>query len=176
MAALNLFDKINKLEKSFGKLSGVQKILLSTDGSVTDILDVLYGKTQICVLEQKIIKADNKTAKFFKINKNAEINYRVILIHKDNLPLILAESYAPLKRLDKNLKKELNASQTPIGRILQKQNMETRREILSMGIERGNSAKELFKNTGPLLGRTYKIISGGEILIRIKEIFSQHIL
>ena len=172
---LNLFDKINELEKDFGKLSGVQKILLSTDGSVTDILDILYGKTQISVLEQKIIKAGNKTAGLLQINENDEINHRIVLIHKDNLPLIRAESFTPLKRLTEDFKKELAASENAIGRILKKQNMEMRREILSMEIDRGDSVKEMFKNSGKLLNRTYKIISGGEILMWINEIFSQHI-
>ena len=39
-----LIDKINDLEVSYGKtFSNTQKILLTTDGSITAILDVLYG-------------------------------------------------------------------------------------------------------------------------------------
>jgi chorismate-pyruvate lyase len=102
-----------------------------------------------------------------------EINYRVVLIHKDDVPLIRAESYIPLKKLDTDFKKELITSEAAIGIILKKQNVETRREILSVGIECGDKAKDIFKNSDSLLSRTYKIIRGGETLIWIKEIFSQ---
>ena len=41
---LRLIEKVDKLESSYGrKFSNTQKILLSTDGSITAILDVLYG-------------------------------------------------------------------------------------------------------------------------------------
>ena len=175
MNITDISDKLKQIENTFGRLSGVQKILLSTDGTVTVILDILYGKTQVKVLEQRIIKAGDKIAKLLQINKDDQINYRVVLIHKDNLPLIRAESYTPLKRISPDLKKELTACETAIGMILKKQNLEMRREILSIDADSGDSVKEVFKNTGLLLSRTYKIISGGETLIWIKEIFSQHI-
>ncbi|MCL2799262.1 MAG: chorismate lyase [Endomicrobia bacterium] len=175
MTAINIFDKISELEKGLGRLSEVQKVFLFTDGSVTALLDVLYGKTEIKVLEQKIIKADDKVAQCLQINENDEVNHRIVLIHNNNVPLICAESYTPLERLDENFKKELIASEVAIGRILKMQNIEMRREVLSVSIDNGESVKEIFKNDGLLLNRTYKIINGGKILIWIKEIFSQHI-
>ena len=40
-----LIEKINSVEKEQSKtFSNTQKILLTTDGSITAILDVLYGK------------------------------------------------------------------------------------------------------------------------------------
>ena len=40
-----LIEKMNDLEDDYGqKFSNTQKILLTTDGSITAILDVLYGK------------------------------------------------------------------------------------------------------------------------------------
>lgn len=155
---------MKQIEEAFGKLSGVQKILLSTDGSVTEILDVLYGKTRIAVLEQKIIKTDNKTAKLLEVNENDEVIYRVVSIRKENLPLVHAESYIPLKRLSKDLKEELLASKEAIGRILKKQNAEIRREVLTMDVE------------SLQLCRTYKIISREKTLMWIKEIFSSNIV
>ena len=44
-----LIEKINALEESYPKnFSNTQKILLTTDGSITAILDVLYGKINHC--------------------------------------------------------------------------------------------------------------------------------
>ena len=40
-----LIEKINQVEEGYTKdFSNTQKILLTTDGSITAILDVLYGK------------------------------------------------------------------------------------------------------------------------------------
>ena len=40
-----LIEKMNDLENEYGQtFSNTQKILLTTDGSITAILDVLYGK------------------------------------------------------------------------------------------------------------------------------------
>ena len=40
-----LIEKMNDLEEDYGQeFSNTQKILLTTDGSITAILDVLYGK------------------------------------------------------------------------------------------------------------------------------------
>ena len=48
-----LIEKINAVEDSYPKnFSNTQKILLTTDGSITAILDVLYGKITLSTLEQ----------------------------------------------------------------------------------------------------------------------------
>ena len=39
----NIIYGIENIEKDIGKLSSAQKILLTTDGSVTAILDVIKG-------------------------------------------------------------------------------------------------------------------------------------
>ena len=51
-----LIEKINDLEKDYGQeFSNTQKILLTTDGSITAILDVLYGKIDLDTLDQHAI-------------------------------------------------------------------------------------------------------------------------
>ena len=48
-----LIEKINAVEDTYPKnFSNTQKILLTTDGSITAILDVLYGKITLSTLEQ----------------------------------------------------------------------------------------------------------------------------
>ena len=54
-----LIEKIDELENSYTKnFSNTQKILLTTDGSITAILDVLYGKIMLSTLEQHFEDAD----------------------------------------------------------------------------------------------------------------------
>ncbi|KZX16109.1 chorismate pyruvate-lyase [Methanobrevibacter cuticularis] len=168
---VNILTEIKKLEKN-SELSNTQKILLATDGSVTTILDVLNGKIAIKTLAQEFKKADSKIAEFLNIEEGEDINYRVVLMHKDDKPLIHAISFIPLKRLDENFKKDLISADIPIGRILRKYNIESRREIRNVAIEPNNDElKELFNSDANLLTRDYKIIRKNEVLIWIKETF-----
>jgi len=168
----NILNEIAKLEKIHGKLSNTQKILLATDGSVTTILDVLNGKISIKTIIQQFEKADDEIAKLLNINVNEDVNYRVVLMHKDNKPLIHAISYIPLERLDENFKKDLIMADMPIGRILRKYNIESRREVKNVAIENTNSElKKIFKTDVNLLSRDYNIIRNDEVLIWIKETF-----
>jgi chorismate-pyruvate lyase len=136
---VRLIEKINNLEESYGKtFSNTQKILLSTDGSITAILDVLYGKISLDTLQQHVEESTEENAKLVNIEKGEDINYREIIMHKDDLPLIYAVSYIPLKRLSEGIKEDLTKADIPIGRILKKYNIESRREINRIQIEEAN--------------------------------------
>jgi len=168
---INALDEINRLEKEIGELSNTQKILLATDGSVTRILDVLKGTVDITTLVQEFQKADSKTAEKLGINPEEMINYRVVVIGT-NEPLIHAISYIPIDRLNNNFKEDLIRADMPIGRILKKHNVESRREVESVDIEDPDQQlKDIFQTDSKMLTRTYNIIRNGEVLIRIKETF-----
>ncbi|MDR2545088.1 MAG: chorismate lyase [Methanobrevibacter sp.] len=168
----NIFKEVIKLENKGYELSNTQKILLTTDGSVTTILDVLNGKIAIKTLTQQFEKADSRIAKILDIEENEEINYRVVLMHKDDKPLIYATSYIPLKRLEHDIKENLIKANMPIGRILRKYNIESRREIEAIGIEpKTDELLKLFNSNADLLTREYVIIRDNEKLVWIKETF-----
>jgi len=160
--SINLNAEIKKLEKKFGKISDVCKILLSTDGSVTDILNALKGEITAKILIQKIQKADKKTAKLLNIREGEEFNFREVFVCGSSRPLIKAVSFSALKRLSAAFKKDLLSTDIPIGKLLKKHNVETRREITALSANVKDN----------LLLREYRIISGGEILMYIKEQFS----
>ncbi len=162
---------LEKIEESVGKLSSAQKILLTTDGSVTRILDVLLGHVGINTLVQEFIPADKDMATKLDISIGERVNYRVVVIGT-NEPLIYAVSLVPLSRLDNEFKEDLIKADTPIGRILKKHNIESRREIKSVYTE--NPTDELiniFKSDSPMLSRTYQIIHNNNVLIWLKETF-----
>ncbi|MDL2246435.1 chorismate lyase [Methanobrevibacter sp. OttesenSCG-928-K11] len=168
-----LIEKINEVESDYGsKFSNTQKILLTTDGSITSILDVLNGKIDLKTLEQHFEDSTEEIANLINVKKGEKINYREVLMHKNDEPLIYAVSYIPLKRLDDNFKSDLIRADTPIGRILKKYNIESRREIKNIQVEKTNKKLEkLFKTNADLLTREYSIIKDNEILIWIKETF-----
>ncbi len=167
----NILEGIKDVENKLGNLSSAQKILLTTDGSVTAILDVLKGHVTIKTLIQEFIPADEEMALNLNIKEGETVNYRVVVIQSDE-PLIYAVSLVPIGRLNNEFKEDLIRADIPIGRILKKHNIESRREIKSVYTEDPTpELKEIFKGNTPILSRTYNIIHKDEILIWLKESF-----
>lgn len=168
-----LIDKINEVEKNYGKtFSNTQKILLTTDGSITAILDVLYGKITLTTIDQHFENADTEHAKLVNVPVNEQINFREVIMHKDDKPLIYAISHIPLSRCNSEICSDLIRADIPIGRILKNNDIESRREINKIYVEKPNDKlKELFKTDEDMLAREYVIINCDEILMWIKEVF-----
>ena len=167
----NILNGIKKIENEVGKLSNAQKILLTTDGSVTTILDVIRGHVKIETLEQKFVDADLEMARLLNIEVGDTVNYRVVVIETEE-PLIYAISLIAVERLENDFKEDLIRADIPIGRILRKHNIESRREIKSVYFEdQSPEIRKIFKIDSPMLTRTYNIIHNDEILIWLKETF-----
>ena len=168
---------ILELESIVGRLSPVQKMLLGTDGSVTSLLEVVTGSPiEIETLVQKVVPADEAVARELQVNPGEEVNFRVVLLKTANSQeaLVYAVSHTPLKRLDASFKDDLTKADIPIGVILKKHRIESRRDITSTaflpaGQEHcrafGVFAREI------MLTRSYQIIRHGQPLIAIKEAF-----
>ncbi|HOI39230.1 MAG TPA: chorismate lyase [Methanobacterium sp.] len=166
-----IYEGIKDIEKQLGNLSSAQKILLATDGSVTTILDVLKGHVNIRTLVQEFREADEETASLLDINEGDTINYRVVVIEGEE-PLIYAISIIPVDRLKKDFKEDLIRADIPIGRILRKHDIESRREIKSVSADESTPEMfEIFKSNSPMLSRTYNIIHKNKILIWLMETF-----
>jgi len=166
-----ILKSIEGIESEVGELSNAQKILLTTDGSITAILDVIKGHAKIETLEQKFIEADEKIAKLLDIEVGDEVNYRVVVI-ETNEPLIYAVSLIPIDRLEKDFKEDIIRADIPIGRILRKHKIESRREIKSVYSEKPSpEIGKIFNTDSVMLARTYNIIHHDEILIWLMETF-----
>lgn len=167
----NILDELKNVEKKVGALSSAQKILLTTDGSVTAILDVLKGHVGITTLVQEFVPADEAMAASLNVDVGDKINYRVVIIGGEE-PHIYAVSLVPVDRLTSGCREDLIGADIPIGRILKEHNIESRREIKSIYVEDADKElKEIFKTDSPFLCRTYHIINRGKILMCIKEMF-----
>ena len=115
-----------------------QKILLTTDGSITAILDVLYGKITLKTLDQHFEDADENHARLVNVGEGEEINFREVIMHRNGNPLIYAISHIPLKRCSKEVCADLIRADIPIGRILKNYHIESRREVNNIFIEKPN--------------------------------------
>jgi beta-ribofuranosylaminobenzene 5'-phosphate synthase len=91
-------EEIARLEEAVGRLSPVQKMLLGTDGSVTCLLEVVTGSpVEIETLAQRVVAADERTARELEIEPGDEVNYRVVKLKSSasGETLIHATSLAP---------------------------------------------------------------------------------
>jgi beta-ribofuranosylaminobenzene 5'-phosphate synthase len=175
--AERISERISDLEKAVGRLSPVQKMLIGTDGSVTGLLEVLTGSpVTIETVVQKVEAAESEVAEELGINPGDEVNYRVVrLVRADSgETLIYAVSHTPLKRLEPGFKEDLIRADIPIGVILKKHNIESRRDIIAAGSRpAGQEMGRIFNifPDEPMLSRTYRIIRHGQPLIAIREAF-----
>lgn len=166
-----ILNGIKEIEKNLGSLSSAQKILLATDGSVTTILDVLKGHVKIRTLIQELREADEEMANLLSVERGDAVNYRVVVIERDE-PLIHAVSLIPVDRLNNDFKEDLIRADIPIGRILKKHQVESRREIKSVAVEKSTPEMvEIFHDQSMVLSRTYNIIHQDQVLVWIKETF-----
>jgi len=143
------------------------RICAGTDGSVTQLLEMLTGKTvEVKTLEQGVIKATPDIAKLLDIEIGDEVNNRLVTLEAGGTVYVLAKSLAPIGRMPQAVREDLMKADIPIGRILREHKLETRRDILKMEIVH----KDFFGEV-PVLSREYRIIYENKVLMWINECF-----
>ena len=174
---MDIKGTLDAIEARVGRLSPVQKILLGTDGSVTQLLEAITGETvTVRTRLQEIIPADAATAVNLGIRVGDPVNHRIVELAAGERGevLIYAISDAPVGRLPADFKDDLMKADIPIGKIIQQHHIEARREILKAMVtpapEQQRSIFLLCRNE-PLLSRQYRIIHDGQPLIFIEEQF-----
>jgi beta-ribofuranosylaminobenzene 5'-phosphate synthase len=128
---MDISQAIRDIEAQVGRVSPVQKFLLGTDGSVTQILESVTGKKVIIrTLIQKIVPADCTAADNLSIAEGDPVNYRIVEIRTEDPGevLIYATSYTPVNRLSPEFKDDLMKADVPIGKIILQHHIEARRE------------------------------------------------
>ncbi len=143
------------------------RICAGTDGSVTQLLEVLTGKSvTVKTLEQSVIEATADVAELLEVEEGDEVNSRLVTLNVNNTVYMLAKSLAPVKRMPQAMRNDLMKADIPIGRILREHRLETRRDILDMEIVRND-----FFGSLPVLSRKYKIFHKNRVLMWINECF-----
>ena len=174
---MDIAQAIREMEAQVGRISPVQKFLLGTDGSVTQLLESITGKRVVIkTLLQKEIPADRTAADNLSIAEGDPVNFRIVEIRteENGEVLIYAISHTPVNRLSPEFRDDLMKADIPIGRIINQHHIEARREILSTRVlPATEEAGRLFSicRNEPLLSRQYQIIHAGKPLIFIEEQF-----
>lgn len=154
-------------------MNAIHRILLTTDGSVTTIIEAFTQKSvRVETILQKIVKANLEIAKKLDIPEGEDVNYRVVYLKVEDEIYAKAISYAALKRLENSFKDDIMRADISIGKILKKHNIEARREInWGTVIHDEKLARELGCESTAILVRNYNIIHKGRILMNITEFF-----
>jgi chorismate-pyruvate lyase len=158
-------------------LSTFQRILLTTDGTVTDMLEAYFSEPiQLIKLTENKILAPHDIP-VINLKQNTEIVERKILLQGkiSRRNYLYAESILILERLEPKFRQELLETKTPLGKIWLDQKVETFKEIINTGKHPAQKLAEYFKikPEDNLLFRTYYVLSGGKATIMITEKFPE---
>ena len=158
-------------------LSTFQRILLTTDGTVTDILEAYsFEQIRISKLSEQIVLLDHEIPQI-GLKQGTEVIARKILLQgKISLKnFVYAESIIVPERLDDQFKEALLETKTPIGKIWFEQRVETFKEILETSKESSEELSIYFniKPSDNLLSRTYQVVTNRKPVMMITEKFPE---
>ena len=159
------------------KRTPLQRILLVTDGTVTEILEAYTGESMALVKLGEAVVEAAAPIPGLHVDRGERVLHREILLRgKMSLTNFLyAESFIAVDRLDEALRNGLLKSRKPIGFLIQEQRMETYREILGCGRELAGSLAHHF-DIDPhegMIWRTYRIFYQGQPIMQITEKFPE---
>lgn len=151
----------------------LHRILLTTDGSVTAIIEaVTQSQVTVETVVQEIVRASKDVAERLEIEEGEEVNHRIVYLKSRGLIYAKAISYTPIRRLTNSFKEDLMRADIPIGKIMKRHKIEARREIRWGKVVRDEELAREMGVTKPLfIARNYVIIHRGEVLIDITEFF-----
>jgi chorismate-pyruvate lyase len=150
-------------------LSEFQKILLTTDGTVTQLLEIHTGeKMRVVKLGHAVVEGGPH---WLQVPGTEPVLSRRIVLRGGTRPWLYANSWLVLSRLPAGMQETLLHTDTPIGQLWRGARLETYREIVDFRRERDASIAGLFGSDAALLSRSYVIRSGGAVMGLIEEKF-----
>ena len=161
-------------------LTRFQRMLLSTDGTVTHILEAYAGEPiEVVKLRQEFDTCAPGDAPLELSEHDEKVLRRRVLLRgaRSRQNLLYAEAVVVPGRVDAGFLDGLVATDEPIGTLLSRSRMETFREILRVFREPAGANGSAFgvDPTAELVARTYRIIARGEPIVLITEKFPPHL-
>ena len=171
----DLQQTLGKSHINPAELSTFQRILLTTDGTLTHILEAyLYEPIQVVKLSEQLTTL-TQDLKSMNLSKGTEVIARKILLRGriSRRNFLYAESILVPERLEKKFRDELLKTNTPIGKIWFEHKVETFKEIIDSGQENTNLLSNYFGvETGTdFFFRTYCVYSNSKPTMMITEKF-----
>ena len=155
-------------------LTRFQRVLLSTDGTVTNILEAYADEPmEVHKLLQVFDRADDGDA-LLHLSDDRVLRRRVLLRgRRSRRNFLYAEAVVALDRVDPGIVDGLFGTDKPVGVLLAEARMETFREILQLGREPAGELGAHFgvDPTAELIFRTYRILANRRPIVLITEKF-----
>lgn len=173
----HLEESLNRTHIDPAALSTFQRILLTTDGTVTDMLEAyLCEQIQLVKLSEDFVKTSYYIPPM-EIEEGTEFIERKILLRGriSRKNYIYAESIIVLDRLEDSFRNELIKTKTPIGKLWFEKRVETFKEIIDSGKYPARELSQYF-NIDPeenLFFRTYCVRSNQKYTMMITEKFPE---
>lgn len=173
MSALDILEGLNGIDYHF--LDPLQRILLITDGTLTEILEAsLLERIKLVKLSQQIV-ADTPLRLSSASNSKDGFMERKILLQGEasGKNYAYAESFIALDHLNPQFRDELLHSDTPLGRLWLDHRLETFKQMQDIKCQPANDLASYFDcpKTLPLLVRTYYVIAAKHPVMIITEYF-----
>ena len=167
---------ISHIEPS--RLSAFQRILLTTDGTLTEILEAyLFEPIQIVKLSEEIILTIQDIPPLDLKSGSEVIERKVLLQGKiSRKNFIYAESLLVHERLDPKFRDELLKSKIPMGRLWLEHKIETFKEIIDSSQHLAENLSNYFniQTEDRMLSRTYRVFSNHQPIMIITEKFPEN--
>ncbi len=157
-----MFEDQQGAGRSEPDLTAVQRILLTTDGRITDIIEA-YAREPVCVVKlSETVDEPGRRPKLL-VDDDDEVLYRSVLIQgtKTGIDYLYATSLVVSARIPVAMLGALVDTDTPFGRLLVDHRVETLREIVEWHREPAGHHGRYFKMdpSDMLLSRTYRVVS-----------------
>ena len=151
-------------------LSLFQKVLLATDGTVTDLI-ALYAGEPIGVRKLSQSIREELAPTELLCAGPTRLMSRSILLTSAARTYLYAESQFVLERLSKSIQQQMLDTDRPIGLLWKEERLETFREIVRQEVEPCEAIAHHFDVpvSVPFVSRTYLIHHGGKPLGMITE-------
>jgi chorismate-pyruvate lyase len=155
-------------------LSLFQKVLLTTDGTVTELLGLYTGEAILARKLEQSLRPGLALPHLDCLPDTPVLHRRILLVGAaSGRAHLYAESGFVFGRFSPAIQHGLLHTEQPIGLLWRNERLEMYREIVDRRIERCEATSALFglPAEAPLLARTYLIFHGGHTLGVITEKF-----
>lgn len=150
-------------------LSLLQKALLVTDGTLTQLLEAFAGeRIHVQKLAQSLVKGGPAN---LAVGADEPVMNRRILLRGERRAYLHAESWLVPARMPADMQAALQATDTPIGQLWKAARLETFREIVDLRRETSPEISRLLGSDAQILSRSYLVNTGKRPMSLVVERF-----
>jgi chorismate-pyruvate lyase len=173
MSALDVLERLEGIDA--GSLNPLQRILIITDGTLTEILEATFlERIRLMKVSQQTISSTAAHIHVAPDPGEALLERKIVLRGEgSNRNYVYAESIIAINRLPASLRNELVSSDVSLGRLWLEHKLETFKELLEVKSVQAGKLCEHFDcgNSGAVLVRTYRVHSAAMPVMVISEYF-----